>query len=334
MSSSEKNRTKLQRFFELTKKAGRVFFHEGPAGLAKKSRIFFSSHKSAPAAAGKNEEGMFLTPETSNKENHGIQHAFDQIILVYQMGRVGSKSIENFLRNYYPSSSRCLVLHGHYLNEFAELEKRVKTDLVDISGFMTDLKNVNDVFRKAIADNPPGRKIKIISLVRDPVARNVSTFFYAIEQFIPDWEARYSNGLLSLDDLVAIFISKRSFVLTALHWFDEQMAPVFGIDVFADPFPREKGYMIYSAEKADLLLIRTENLNQCAPEAFRKFLGIENFEMLKMNTGEESKAGNLYRLFTKKSLPLEYVQWTYRFKLPRHFYTDAELDAFRRRWTG
>jgi hypothetical protein len=317
MSLINKIKTKLQRLYELGKKAARVLFNEGISSLLKKITEYLRIRKAASLSA------IPQTLETA-----------DQVqvlppILVYQMGRVGSKSIQASLEQVFNNSQPPRpIYHAHWMNNFDVLEQRAKIDLVDPSKFGNGIKYARETFQQFL--NMP--KLKIVSVVRDPVARNVSTFFYALDEFIPDWEDRRSKDSLTVDDLHNVFVTKRSFALSALNWFDEQMAPVFNIDVFAVPFPQEKGYKIYSSDNVDLLLLRFEDLSRCVQGAFREFLDIEHFELLKVNVGEERKAGSLYKLFTKKPLSPEYVQWTYSSKLARHFYTEAELKAFTRSW--
>ncbi len=254
-------------------------------------------------------------------------------ILVFQMGRVGSNSVEHSLRNAYRSLSLNVpVLHAHYMSNYEEVEARAKQDLPDPTLFIRDLQLAKEM-RKQLVEDPDAPMLQVISLVRDIVARNVSTFFYALPEFIPDWERGFKNNTLSVEYLHEVFLSKKSYEMTALNWFDEQMKPVFDIDVYESPFPKDLGYNIYSSSKANLLVMRLENLNHCANHAIQHFLGLHNFELSRVNTGEERKTGELQRLFKSRPLPLEYVQRMYNSKLSRHFYTDSELDAFTQYWT-
>lgn len=256
-------------------------------------------------------------------------------IFIYQMGRVGSNSVKVSLdKAFHSLNMEPTILNGHFLNKFDLLEERVQKDLKDTTNFMHDLVVVKKAFKDAMEEKPVSQKIKLVSLVRDPVARNVSTFFFALDEFIPGWKQRFEKGTITLDDIHQLFISRRTFVLTAFYWFDEQIKPVFDIDVYATPFPKEEGYKIFSSPKADLLLLRLESLKYCASKAFHEFLGITNFKMSIVNTGEDRKAGDLYRLFKARSLPREYVEWSYSFKLAQHFYTPLEIETFISKWTN
>lgn len=251
-------------------------------------------------------------------------------IFVFQMGRVGSKSLQSSLLTAYQALSMDIpVFHAHYMNNYEEIEARARHDLPDPSQFIRDLQLAKEL-RKTLVENQASLRLKIICLVRDIIARNVSTFFYALPQFIPDWEKRLNSNSLTVDYLHEVYLSRNSYKLTALNWFDEQLQPEFNIDVYGTPFPKEVGYKIYSSPKADLLILRLESLNDCVEQAIKEFLGLRNFKLLKVNTGDERETGKLQRLFKRKPLPLEYVKSMYSTKIARHFYTDAELDAGKR----
>lgn len=254
-------------------------------------------------------------------------------VLIFQMGRVGSKSVLAAVEKSYRHLGLSVpLIHFHYLNNFELIEGRARQDLPDASLFVQDLYLADEV-RNLLA-SLDGRKVKIISLVRDPLARNVSTFFFALDEFIPDWEQRLQAGALGVEELQQVFLSRRAFVLTAMNWFEEQLEPTFGIDVYASPFPMERGYQMYSSANADLLLLRMEDMNRCAGPAIAEFLGLSEVGIGKVHPGETLKAGELYRLFKTRPLPREYVEWTYSFRLARHFYSDAEREAFKQKWTG
>jgi hypothetical protein len=328
MSLINKIKTKLQRIYEIVQKTVQILFNEGFYSLSKKIIGYLDEKETIQPLQEAEAECLLETADKEHTSSTGTEP-----VLVYQMGRVGSRSIQVSLEQLFNNSqSPRSIYRAHWLNNFDVLEQRAKIDLVDSSQFGMSIKYARETLQPILQQVQCLQKFKIVSIVRDPVARNVSTFFYSLDEFIPDWEDRTIRNSLTVDDLHNIFVSKRSFVLSALNWFDEQMMPVFDIDVYAIPFPKEKGYKIYSSAKADLLLLRLEDLQRCTGEAFREFLNIENFELLKINSGEERKTGNLYKLFNTKPLSSEYVHWTYNSQLARHFYTADELKTFTRSW--
>ena len=185
-------------------------------------------------------------------------------------------------------------------------------------------------------DENPEQHWNIISLVRDPIARNIATLFQVLSGFVPDWRERYANGKLDVRELQEWLINTSIINDSPNQWFDMQIKqiPAFGIDVYAEPFPKELGYKIYPGTScARLLLIRMENLNECAERAMYEFLGLKNFTIHNTNIGEDKDYAALYRAFKQTPLPLEYVRKIYDTKFARHFYTELELEAFTKRWT-
>jgi hypothetical protein len=117
-------------------------------------------------------------------------------------------------------------------------------------------------------------------------------------------------------------------------WFQRQLQPVFGIDVFATAFPKERGYAIYATKDVSLLVIKLEMLEECASQAMRDFLGIDEFLLRNSNIGEEKEYKDMYKSFLRSiALPDEYLNRMYNSEYAQHFYTDAELQHFRMRWS-
>ena len=110
--------------------------------------------------------------------------------------------------------------------------------------------------------------------------------------------------------------------------------PAFGIDVYATPFPHNRGYKIYpGTSQANLLLIRLEDLKECVEQAMQEFLGLKDFSLYNTNTTSEKDFAELYRAFNQLPFPAEYVEERYKTQFARHFYSDEELDNFTKRWT-
>src|SRR5205823_9682428 len=80
------------------------------------------------------------------------------------------------------------------------------------------------------------RKWNLVSLVREPVARNVSHFFHAVIERIPDFYERLENKTLDMDYLSGMFLKDDQVNLTCGWWFNSQVKELFGIDVYARRF--------------------------------------------------------------------------------------------------
>ena len=84
----------------------------------------------------------------------------------------------------------------------------------------------------------PKRRLKVITLVREPVANNISMFFQVLGQYLgPDIDP----SACDTDELIDVFIEKYMHS-RPLTWLDAEVKTHFGIDIFQHPFPIEKGY--------------------------------------------------------------------------------------------
>jgi glycosyltransferase involved in cell wall biosynthesis len=250
-------------------------------------------------------------------------------IVVHQMGKVGSKTVEASLK---ACDLGVPVCHSHFLNNLERLEKNVKASRPNPVQSLAKIRSAKEL-RKILLGTGYIRN-RVITLVRDPVARNVSAFFENLTEFFPNFYELRASGRLRLEDLITTFLTRYEHDIP-LRWFDVQMKPVFGIDVFAHEFPRDRGYMVYHGEGASLLLMKLEQLKACAAPAMREFCGVENFVLRNANVGEEKEYRDTYRDFLDAvELPREYLDRMYESKLVRHFYTEGEIAGFRARWAG
>src|SRR5215211_4864638 len=99
-------------------------------------------------------------------------------IIVHQMGKVGSKTVELSLRKAYEALGiEVPIYHTHILNGFELVRQYVLQEqhLQNSADQLATLHHGESV-RKLI-DKNPAQHWNIISLVRDPIARNISAFF-------------------------------------------------------------------------------------------------------------------------------------------------------------
>jgi hypothetical protein len=181
------------------------------------------------------------------------------------------------------------------------------------------------------------KRIKIVTLVRDPVAHNISEFFQGFDKYFPDIDRQRKEKPKDIgndvNSLIEIFLEEWEHFLP-LVWFDVQMKPVFKIDVFSEEFPKSQGYSILKRNGIDLLVIKSECLNACAGDAFREFQGVDNFSLVNTNIGAQKHYAHIYKEFLEKIiLPDSYLDRMYTSKLVQHFYSDEEIAGFKGKWS-
>ena len=264
-------------------------------------------------------------------------------LLIYQMGKVGSKTIRSSLRAIKFDRP---VFHVHFLTpdrvERTEKERR-KYLGTEKMGLLRHVWQYQYLRKRMESGLDGEKKWKIVTLTREPIGRNIATFFENLRMQPPDSGGRYRvqsdyygiEGVFTMEDtdeLMRLFF-ERLYHDRPLVYFDEEIKSVFGIDVFASEFPIAQGYKVYEGERADVLLIRLESLNDCARDAFKEFLNIEGFTLMNENIGSEKAYAPLYKkLKDSIILPEAYVDRMYTSKYTRHFYSEEEIARFRAKW--
>ncbi len=264
-------------------------------------------------------------------------------ILIYQMGKVGSSTVKKSLEQVSENSA---IYHVHFLTKDLVSETEAKRKPY----FRTNKHNLltrpwmyQFLIRK-IESDILDTKWKVISLTRDPIARNISAFFenleitvldsgqkFQIQSDIWDIEPRIIETH-NIKELIDLFFD-RFYHFDPMEFFDKEIKGTFGIDVYSTEFPTKKGYKIYANEIADILLLRMENLNQCVTEALGGFLGITTIQLFNENISNQKHYAALYRQFKKAiTLPVEYVDQMYESRYMSHFYSDDEIKRFRSHW--
>jgi hypothetical protein len=264
-------------------------------------------------------------------------------VIIYQMGKVGSKSVKKTLDSL---DLDMPIYHSHLLTKerIAETEKKRQKFFRTSRESYLKRPWLNQFLRMQIDKGLNDKKWKIITLTRDPVARNLSTFFENLEVRSTNGNDKFEvesdyydiHGLTVNSDDVQVLMElfyERVKHDSPLEFFDRELKEVFRVDVYKNEFPKSKGYQIYQNELADVLLIRLEDLGSCAPKAFKEFLGIENFFLKKENIGAKKNYAELYKKFRETiHLPESYLDKFYKSKFMKHFYTDKEILCFRERW--
>ena len=252
-------------------------------------------------------------------------------ILVYQMAKVGSRTIVRSLRASRPQAP---VFHLHTLTQDGteEMERFYRWSRVPAlpgAGHLLLSRYLRAQLRKGVV---PGRW-KVITMVRDPVARNLSLVFQLGRRLVPDFKRQCAAGQLDPMEIFERFGREFPGQLDCMRWFPNELQRVFGVDVFATPFDREAGFQVYRGSTADVLLLRTEDLDRVGAPALREFLDLRELHWRQSNIGATKSLGHHYTGVLQRAVfPRAFVDRYYDSPAVRHFYSPIELDRFRSRW--
>jgi hypothetical protein len=252
-------------------------------------------------------------------------------LLIFTPGKVGSSTVYHSLKN---QKSGIPLFHIHFLSQRGIRSAReffIKNN-VKIPKHLI----VSELLRRKIKSNFSKVNWKIITLVREPVAHEMSAVFQLAD--------RINTDIFSSSDSIAVqkqldhfknrFNSgeNNSFIV---NWFDREFKSAFGIDVFEYPFDQKRGYQIISHKNIDLLIIRLETLDDCFSYAIKQFLDIELTSKTNSNLSESKWYNEQYQ-FVKNGLMLSadvcYKYYSTRYM--RHFYNKNMIESFIKKWTN
>jgi hypothetical protein len=256
------------------------------------------------------------------------EHYCDNDILVYQSGKVGSSSICNSL-----TKLNINVTHVHMLTD------SFIYDLVPELAWAPTIDELHIIRKssKYCSDRiKMSEKLKIITLVREPLIRDYSQFLYHMDELVraerlpPEGPSRkaFADGIRRR----ATQNGKCKYGYQ-FEWFDQELKAVFGIDVYAHPFDAEVGYSIITQGNIDVLVVKLERLNELE-NVVGAFVGAPHFKLINTNEAKNKSYSARYKSFRRfENLPREVVDMYYDGnRLMNHFYAEVEREVFLRGW--
>lgn len=241
----------------------------------------------------------------------------NKVIIVHTLGKVGSSTIYYELKKRNPFNN---VFHTHFLsNEW--LKNRLKNG----NHFASNHRAAQKVFSH-LKTNPKSKKY-IITLVREPVSRELSNFMQNPNDFLDNDVLTYST-----EELKTKYLEKLNYNYT-LEWFDTEFANYTEFDVYSKPYDKNKGYSIYQHNDFKILVIKLEKLNDCFEKAMKTFLGIELKLKTNYNQSSSKEISGIYSEL-KKTIRFteEELNKVYTHKYVTHFYNKDEINSFKVKW--
>jgi len=248
------------------------------------------------------------------------KYADEKNILIYQMGKVGSTSLED-------SISNSIHLHTLYLDNHTCKPRQAGLFGCGWHFYINKCKQhlINLMLRKAIKSR---EKTKVITLFRQPLQRNISMFFHDLDAYVfnaqsnllkskvPALMTRQQEGNILFD-----IFEKQFDHSYPLNWFDKEFERLWGINIYQQPFNKDLGYSYISKGNIELLCIDMSKLNESLPE-ISHFVG----ETVKLSTKNQASAkwyGTLYSDFKKHYKPSDKIQSLItNSKMNKHFIED------------
>jgi hypothetical protein len=255
----------------------------------------------------------------------------DSPVLIYQPGKVGSSTVFDAVVSSLP---RTPVYHVHFLSD--RLADHRRSHVSD--GYWPPPMHIylGEALRTQIRLHP-GRPLRIVSLVRDPIAFEVSNIFQnprlvgGSEQL-----AALTSQVSRFKGLLEERLASTSNCSYLEEWFDREVKNMLDIDVFATAFDTDRGWQRYQHQSTDMLLLRLEDLSEVAPSALAAFLDIaDSIPLDRRNARARAHSGDAYkRILDEIRLDERLVERVYRRRFASHFYSQQQRERLLKKWTG
>ncbi|HYE14103.1 MAG TPA: putative capsular polysaccharide synthesis family protein [Pyrinomonadaceae bacterium] len=249
-------------------------------------------------------------------------------VLVYATPKVASTAVTHALM---PVVGQA-VFHVHMIapeNIRALREAMRRRGLTRARHDMNGLEDLAHALREELIK--PRRRARVVSLVREPVARNISFYFQTLDVL---WKTERAHERFPVERLLAEF-HDRFVHERGIDWFDDEFKRVLGVDVYERPFPRELGYQRIDSGPYEILLMRHDLDDRLKEKCLEELVGVSGVRLTPRNVGAEKVYREAYGEFLARvRLPEDYVERLLGSKYARHFFTTEELERARDRWLG
>jgi hypothetical protein len=287
------------------------------------------------------------------------------MILVYQMAKVASRSWVEQAQAAAAKNSEP-TYHVHFATprnlERIKAAMSVPPERQTIANMLMP-RNMQrtglEVCKEIEAARQKGVPIRVITGMRDPVARSISwlgfmaDFYghvsrplnprkpvapeYMIDALQNLWQSVYENR-----EPEDTFEWLAWFVTSSFRtWFDDELKAALGINVRASPFSAGLGAQQLSAPCVEALVYRVEDMTPTAPahraliSSAERFLGTPLSELPNVNTSATRRTSTINAAVQQQlHLPQHLLDAIYDEPIVRHFYREEEIAAFKSRWSA
>lgn len=251
----------------------------------------------------------------------------DDFVLIYQMGKVGSSSVEASLEK--------IDVPNWHLHSFDDNEEFLIYKNTDDVNCFFDW-HIRGAYKILLGHRlrilQKRDYLKIITLVRDPIATVVSRFFNDIHiQFIEAKKNGSIHGSLkdTMEYLVEAFETQIDFEFFT-HWYDRELQKNFDIDIFSYIHSPNQDFWRIEQSGRDVLLVKCEALKDISSE-LGHFLEVPIFNLINCNIGENKWYSELYQHFLK-IYSFEKLFFLYDTPLYKTLYSSKEIKQFKAKW--
>lgn len=247
-------------------------------------------------------------------------YAGTTFILVYTMGKVGSTSVYFSLKKKF--GGKVVFIHRTdevNIEEYnAPFEKNnLKTNRTSLAKF---------VKRKLIDEQ---KKLKIITLIREPIQRNISCFFQ-------DFRA-YNNGKefheVTIDEAINNFLKNYPHDMMD-KWFEREFFSTLNLEMEDISFNTTKKTGLVQKGNYTIILLRSDLGNDEKADFLGQVLETNGLSIGFNNAHSKKEYQSYYLSFINSlKIPDTILQTVYSSPLLNVFYNSHELKTLKTKWT-
>ena len=242
-----------------------------------------------------------------------------ETIFIYQMGKVGSTTLEKSLPN-------AVHIHAFFTkNHTCPLRFRCQAKFGFSSFFYrAEQELLAYLLRRAFKQR---KSTKIITLVREPLARNISMFFHDLDAYL---FAAHTNCLNTRQVALPTRDQQASVLMDVFeqefdhnyvfNWFDNELFSMTGINIYQFPFDIDKGFSQINYNNVELICLRTDKLKQCIVP-LSEFVG-NSIVLSDSNQAVSKWYGEIYQKFKTEYQPsAKWINRAKKSKFTQHFFS-------------
>lgn len=232
------------------------------------------------------------------------------VYIVYQMGKVGSYTIYETLRN-----EGLYVYHIHRMNKkyIKSIHKEYRHKGVTPPGDIVGL--AFNLYLKFFENN-----FNYIVGMRDPLARNFSSYFQNIE--------RYGDNYSSLQNFIKTYNHEVPF-----RWFNEEFNKTLRLNI-SELEGLEDGCCFFQKGKQSVFIYKLETGMERIIKELEKSFGLNIVKRKDANIAKNKEYAEEYSKLKKElSVSKELLDFIYEDDITKSFYTTEEIQKFRERWS-
>lgn len=246
-------------------------------------------------------------------------------VLVYTAPKVASTAVTVALQAVGQTVFHVHMISADCVRDLREAMRR--RGLARMKWDTPGLEDIGNVLASELIE--PRHPARVVSLVRDPVARNISFYFETLDVL---WQTERAHERVHVGRLLAEF-HERFRHDRGVDWFDNEFKPVLGLDIYEHPFPHDRGYLRIDSGPYEVLIMRHDLDDRVKEKRLAELVGVRTVTLTPKNVSALKPYADVYREFLRRvELPEGYVDRLLGSKYARHFYSPDELARLRAKW--